>query len=163
METKNTLPLNSRVWIYQSNREFSESESKEIMILQKDFVCQWASHGTLLNSAAELFYNRFIVFFVDEQVKDATGCSIDKSVAFVKQVEQQYGVSLMDRLNLAYRENNEIKTLKMVDFQNQIKKGLINENTLVFNNLIQTKQEFLNAWEVPAKNSWHQNLFLIKH
>lgn len=163
INTNNNLPLNSRVWVYQSDREFTLQETEEIQNLMKEFISSWASHGTQLNAAGEVMYNRFIVLFVDESVKDATGCSIDKSVAFIKALEQQFQTNLMNRLNLAYRENGEIKTLKMNEFQNKIQNGELNENVIVFNNLVQSKQEFINNWEVPAHQSWHKNLFLVKH
>jgi hypothetical protein len=162
LTTQNNLPNHSRVWVYQSNREFSALEIPQIQSYLNEFVLSWESHGTLLKGAAEIFYNRFIVFFVDEDAKHATGCSIDKSVTLVKHLEQTFGISLMDRLNLAFRQNQEIKTLKMNEFQNLIKQGLLDDHTIVFNNLVQNKQEFLNNWEVEAKKSWHQNLFLVK-
>ena len=31
----------------------------------------------------------------------------------------------------------------------------VSPNTVVFNNLVNTKAEYLEHWEVPAKESWH--------
>jgi hypothetical protein len=35
----------------------------------------------------------------------------------------------------------------------------VSKNTIVFNNLVNTKAEYLENWEVPATESWH-NRFL---
>jgi hypothetical protein len=40
-----------------------------------------------------------------------------------------------------------------------VKNKSVTENTLVFNNLVVNKAEFLSQWEVPAKDSWHARYF----
>ena len=39
------LPSNSRVWIYQSAREFSNKEVDFIALKSEDFINQWTRHG----------------------------------------------------------------------------------------------------------------------
>ena len=46
----------------------------------------------------------------------------------------------------------------MADFQKQLEEGVLNEETTVFNNLIETKGDFEKKWEVPVKESWHKQL-----
>ena len=36
------------------------------------------------------------------------------------------------------------------------KENKITSETIVFNNMVQTKQDFETDWEVPAKESWHK-------
>lgn len=159
IHVENKLPDTARVWVYQSNRPFSDQEIDSLVAILNDFNLQWEAHGKKLNSAIEVFYNQFIVFFVDESFQEATGCSIDKSVALMKTVESQFDVDLFDRLNLTYKDNGEIKTMKMADFQKGISKGEFTKDITVFNNMVNTKADFLNNWEVPASKSWHINLF----
>ena len=40
-----------------------------------------------------------------------------------------------------------------------IKNRSISKKTIVFNNLINNKSEFLNNWEVPIEESWHNRFF----
>ena len=82
------LPGESRIWIYQSNRKFSEEEFSEIETDLKAFVEEWAAHGTSLEASFLLKYNRFIILAVNQDVQAATGCSIDSSVRFIKQIEK---------------------------------------------------------------------------
>lgn len=159
IEVQNNLHDTSRVWVYQSNRAFTNDEMEILLPLLSDFNNNWVAHSKKLNSAIEVFYNQFIVLFVDEYSQEATGCSIDSSVSLIKDIEEKFAVSLLDRLNLTYKQNNEIKTIKMANFQEAIKAGEITNETTVYNNLIITKNEFINNWEVPAKLSWHANLF----
>lgn len=77
----------------------------------------------------------------------------------MKDLENEYQINLFDRFNLAYRDGEEIKSVSRNDFEELIKDGTINGNTLVFNNLVQTLAELKTKWEVPLKDSWHIQLF----
>ena len=39
------------------------------------------------------------------------------------------------------------------------KDGAVGKKTIVFNNLVNTKEEYLDQWEVPAIESWHSRFF----
>jgi hypothetical protein len=152
------LPGHSRVWVYQSNREFTAEEVEEIKAKGDVFIFQWAAHGKDLKAAFEIFYNRFIVLFVDEQQAMASGCSIDSSVHFVQQIEVHYKVDLMDRMIITYKKDDQIAETRLPNFDELFKDGTINEDTVVFNNLVDTQEKFVSEWEVPVKNSWHKQL-----
>jgi DNA phosphorothioation-dependent restriction protein DptG len=152
------LAGHSRVWIYQSSRTLSDEEVTEIKQHGDNFIKNWAAHGSQLSAALEVFHNLFIVVFADESQVQASGCSIDSSVHFIKKIQEAYGIDLFDRLNIAFKTTTEIDVLRMNDFQIALEKGLLNENTMVFNNLVETKVEFDTAWLVPVKESWHSQL-----
>ena len=156
---KNNLPDSSRVWIYQSSKAFTDEQCLVISEKLNDFLSTWNYHGTDLRSAGEVLYNRFIVLFVDEGIQGAGGCSIDKSVALIKSIEADFDVDLMNRMNVAYENAGEIIVQKMMDFNSSIKNGVVNQDTVVFNNLVQTKGELLSSWKISAKSSWHKQLF----
>jgi hypothetical protein len=150
---------NSRVWIYQSDRGLNASESQQIQELLNDFTSQWLAHGNQLAAKGEVRYNRFLILMVDESKAGATGCSIDKSVGLMKQIEAQFRVNLFDRFNIAYRDGERIISCGKQEFEKLISVGKVHENTIVFNNLVQTVAELKHQWEVPFKNSWHQQVF----
>lgn len=149
----------SRVWIYQSNRPFTSGEEQAIISQLNKFISQWEAHGSKLTAAAEVRYSRFIILMVDEEQAGASGCSIDKSVSLIKQFEQDFEVNLFDRFNIAYRNNSEIISCSRDEFEKLITEGSVTENTIVFNNLVQTVNELDSNWEVPFKNSWHARVF----
>jgi hypothetical protein len=149
----------SRVWIYQSDRKLTDAEALQAQVLLDNFTHSWTAHNNQLLAKAEIRYNRFLILFVDESQAGASGCSIDKSVNFMKQLEQQFGINLFDRFNLAYRDGEEIISVPRHQFEELLKAGKINTETIVFNNLAQNIAELQTKWEVPFKDSWHIQLF----
>src|SRR6185503_3076025 len=150
---------NSRVWVYQANKKLSDSEVNQIQSDLDGFAAARTAHNHQLKAKGEVRYNRFIILTVDESQAGASGCSIDKSVRFVQQLEQQYGITLLDRFNLAYREGSEVHSAPRHAFEELLKQGAINSNTVVFNNMVQNLKELQTKWEVPFRDSWHMQLF----
>src|SRR5471030_3247862 len=146
---------NSRIWMYQSNRELNDFETKSIETILYEFTIGWTAHNNQLKAKAVARYNRFIILVVDESQAGASGCSIDKSVNMVKMLEQEFNINLFDRFNIAYRDGDAIRSVGRFEFEDLIKQGKVNTHTIVFNNLVSTLTELETKWEVPFKNSWH--------
>ncbi len=149
----------SRVWIYQSDKQLSDVQTAQILDQLNNFAAEWTAHNHQLKAKAEIRYNRFLILIVDENQAGASGCSIDKSVNFMKKLEQQFGINLFDRFNLAYRDGEQVLSLPRHDFEELLKSGKITQDTIVFNNLVLSLQQLETKWEVPFKNSWHNQLF----
>ena len=115
-----SLPDTARIWIYQSNRSFSPDELAEIKQKTKEFLEQWTAHGTALKAGFELKYKRFLVIGLD-QPQTATGCSIDASVHFIQQLEKDYQVDLLDKLNVSYKQGEFIAYKALKDFKKMAK------------------------------------------
>tara|TARA_R100000935_G_scaffold8302_7_gene17421 strand:- start:54947 stop:55432 length:486 start_codon:yes stop_codon:yes gene_type:complete len=154
-----TLPNNSRVWVYQCNRKLSDEEVAVILEKTTEFLTQWTAHGANLEAGFEVKYNRFIVIGLNQENASASGCSIDASVHFIQQLEQQFEVDLLDKMNVTFYSGEFIAHKSLADFKKMAKAKAVSPNTVVFNNLVNTKEEYLENWEVPAKESWH-NRFL---
>jgi len=150
-----TLPEESRVWIYQSNRPFLENEIGEIETELQNFLTKWTAHGQNLQAAYKLAYNRFIVIALNQSLNKATGCSIDASVRFIQELEKRYDVDLMDKMNVTYKNGEYIAHKNLLDFKKMAKNKSVSKNTIVFNNLVTNIAEFRENWEVPAHESWH--------
>jgi|TARA_B110000908_G_scaffold113391_1_gene132995 hypothetical protein len=154
------LPNNSRIWIYQSDREFTEKEIEFISDKAEDFINQWTRHGDDLKGSFTIKYNQFLVLAVDESFNNVSGCSIDSSVRFVQQLQKELQLDLMDKMNISFKDNDTINVVKLPDFQRFAKAQKITSTTIVFNNMIDTKEDFENNWEVAASKSWHKR-FLV--
>ncbi|EID73039.1 hypothetical protein [Imtechella halotolerans] len=150
-----SLPETARVWIYQSNRSFSAEELLEIETKLRAFVEEWTAHGIGLEASYQIRYNRFIVLALNQEVQAATGCSIDASVHFIQSLEQHYGVDLLDKMNVSYKQGEFVAYKTLLEFKKMAKEKAVSKNTVVFNNLVINKYEYENAWEVPASESWH--------
>ncbi|QYA26413.1 ABC transporter ATPase [Gramella sp. MT6] len=151
-----SLADSSRVWIYQANRSFTEEEIQEISKKLDLFIEKWTAHGADLKASYEIKYNRFITIALDQQLNAASGCSIDASVQFIQQLEKEYNVDLLDKMNVSYKQGEFIAYKSLTDFRKMAKQRAVSPNTIVFNNLVNNKAEYLSDWEVPASESWHK-------
>lgn len=150
-----TLPEESRVWIYQANRSFSEEEITELTSKLKSFIEAWTAHGKDLQAGFKIVYKRFIVIALNQNLNMATGCSIDASVHFIQELEKDYNVDLMDKMNVSFKQGEFIAYKPLMDFKKMAKNNAVSKNTIVFNNLVTNIAEFKENWEVPASESWH--------
>ena len=153
------LPDDSRVWIYQANRKLSDEEVSKISEKTNDFLTKWTAHGAELEAGLEMKYNRFIVIGLNQENASASGCSIDASVHFIQSLEKEFEVDLLDKMNVSFYTGEFIAYKTLIDFKKMAKEKSVSKNTIVFNNLVNTKAEYLENWEVPAHESWH-NRFL---
>lgn len=149
------LPEESRIWIYQSNRSFTESEINQISEKLETFIKDWTAHGKDLLSGYKIAYKRFIVLALNQNLNKATGCSIDASVHFIQELEKEFNVDLMDKMNVSYKQGEYIAYKSLTDFKKMAKDKAVSKNTIVFNNLVNNIAEFKENWEVPAHESWH--------
>jgi hypothetical protein len=154
-----TLPEEAKVWIYQSNRKFSDDEITDIEENLKVFLENWTAHGHHLEASFVTRYNRFIIIAVNQEVQAATGCSIDASVQFIQNLEQKYEVDLLDKMNVTFKMGEHVTFKPLLDFKKLAKEKAVSANTIVFNNLVNTLGEWEQFWEVPASESWHNRFF----
>lgn len=145
---------NSRVWVYQSNRQFSITEAVQIEEQLENFSNEWNSHGSLLRSYANLFFGQFIILMVDESQVKIGGCSTDASLRFIKNLEKDYNINLLDRQLLAFIIKEKIQLIPLSILNSSIESDTVTADTPYFNNTILTKKQLLNNWIIPVRESW---------
>lgn len=159
------MPEDSRLWIYQADRQLSAEEALFVKNNTDLFLEEWAAHGAGLNASSVILYNQFLVIAVDEAMVRASGCSIDKQVQFVQELGKELLINFMDRTKIAFLEKEspagekEIFTTSLTDIKRKIEEGIIHSDTLTFNNLVQTKAQLQGAWIVSAEDSWLKRYF----
>jgi hypothetical protein len=155
---RNLLPEDfspaSRVWIYQSNRLFSLSEALTIEDKLNDFVAGWNSHGDPVKGFATLFFGQFIILMADESATGVSGCSTDSSVRLIKELERMFQVNLFDRQTLAFVVKEKVQLLPLNQLNYAVQNGFVSSETLYFNNTVLNKQELVDNWIIPVKESW---------
>ncbi len=154
-----SLPDHARIWVYPSNRKFSPEEIALITERTEQFLSEWTSHGADLSAGFEIPYDRFLVLGLNQTKAAASGCSIDASVHFIQSLQSELGVDLLDKMNVTFYSGQYIAHKPLIEFKKMAKNKSVSRNTVVFNNLVNTKEEYLNHWKVPAHESWH-NRFL---
>ena len=153
------LPDNARVWVYPSSRKFTPDELLIIRQKTEAFLEQWTAHGTQLQAGLHLPYDRFIVLGLNESIQSASGCSVDASVHFIQSLEETFKITLLDKMNVTFRNKNAIDHISLKEFRTKAKEKKVNSDVIVFNNLVQNKMEYDSFWEVPASSSWHARYF----
>lgn len=154
-----SLPDSARVWIYQADRKFSDEEVDLLEQNAEAFVKQWAAHGKDLQAGAMVAYHQFLILAVDEDQHSASGCSIDSSVAFVKEAAQHFSVDFFNRTNIAFLIDNEVQLFPLQKIKEAVQKGTISPDTLLFNNLVPTLGALRAEWLTPAANTWAKKYF----
>lgn len=157
--TINKMPDHARLWIYQADRKFTPEEEEKITRLTSDFVEQWAAHGQKLKAAFAITHHQFIVISVDESFNLASGCSIDASVNLIRKIQEAFDLNLLDRSKVAFLIDGEVMLKSLPQLKEVIAQGEINENTQVFNNLVQNAGEWKENWIMPAKSTWISRYF----
>ena len=154
----NQLPDTTRVWIYQANPSFPADQREQIKAHLKAFVENWTSHNRNLKTHADLLHDRFVILLVDESQAGASGCSIDKSVHFMKALQAKFNVDLFDRMAFSYKDGETVKTLSRAEFSEAYQDGLINDDTIVFDTLVDNKGKLDQAFEKTLSESWHARM-----
>jgi hypothetical protein len=156
------LPPYSRVWIFQTDRFLTDSECREIQLRLNEFIPNWASHGNGLNGGFKLEKNLFVIVGVDESQSMASGCSIDSLTRVIKELETSLNVDFFNRLAIAYEnQQGKLEIVSMTAFKALISSNQVNYDTIVFNNLVASKEEFDQKWRTNVGQSWHANLFQL--
>jgi len=148
------LAPESRVWVYHADRVFSDAEVTQIDAEINNFCTAWTSHNRQLKAAGKVLLDRIIVLMVDESMAGASGCSIDSSVAFVKNIAAKYQIDLFDRMLITYidQENGSVHTVKLPELSAAV--GENSDRILVFDNLVKNKADLLHKGITTIADTW---------
>lgn len=155
------LPDNAILRIFHSSKTLTDSEVNSVLEEFDYFRQNWKSHGKNIISASEIRYKQFFLVGIDESKVKLTGCSQDKLIYAIEAIERKLGLTFLNSPQVVYREKDKIKCVERMEFKKIATQGLVNAETIVFNNVIETVSD-LDKWEVPMKESWHSKVFLQK-
>ena len=148
------VPEDSRLWIYQSNKDFTISDIEIIEEKTTLFLDNWKAHGNDLQASYLIKDKRSLVIAVNEKFNPIGGCSIDYSLQLVRDISDTININLLDRLTVNYRSANQIVSINLSDLKNKIKNGSISPETIIFNTNVKTKKELSNDFEIKITSSW---------
>jgi hypothetical protein len=153
------LPSRARVWIYQASRPLTEAELMAVLPHLAAFAEEWTSHGQQLAASAQFLHRQFLIIGLDEAVAGASGCSIDASVRFVRELEQHLGLDLLEKSRMAFLVDGELQLLTRRELREAIAASQITADTPYFNNTLTTKDELVTSWPAPAGQTWLASYF----
>ena len=151
-----SFPEQSKVWVYQSGRELTDEEVSAVDRTLAQFTQQWTAHQQALKATSAVLFKRFVVLVVDETMAGASGCSIDKSVHFMKELGNALQTDFFDRMTFAFMNGEQVETAASGSFAQKYQSGELNDETVVFNNLVSNLGELRSNWQVRLGESWHK-------
>ena len=149
------LDKKSRIWVFQSKDQLDESTYNLIKKKISVFLENWKSHQKSFESSFIIKYKTFVVIAADE-TNLVSGCSIDSLINFVKSIEDEFEINLLDKLDVKYKIGNAINTANLNEFKKICENIGINDELIVFNNLVKNIDDFEKKWEVDIRKSWHK-------
>lgn len=154
----NRMPDYARVWVYQANRNLTDLEVNTIQQILENQINTWAAHGADLTGSVQVLHNRFIIIAVDEMQNQASGCSIDASTRWLKELGLEMNLDFFDR-SVGFIYHEMLKTTEIAKIKSLVTEGILTPDTLIFNNLISNIQEFKSNWNIKASESWMKRYF----
>ena len=136
----------SKVWIYASNRELTQKDQETITSELEPFISEWAAHGKGLLGKSSILENRFVVLVVDESKAMASGCSIDTSVRFMKDLGAKLNIDFFDRLKLYVEKDRHFDRVSLSELHEY-------GDWDVYNPMISSLKELRENWKIPVHSS----------
>ncbi len=149
------LPDGAKIWIFPSSRKFYETELPKVLIEVESFLDQW----TQLPCGFELQYDRFIIIGVDTSKENLALKQHDELTLFIQKLEANYDVTLLDRINVCYKQGKFVQYKDLIEFKKMLKAGSVSKKTLIFDNMITEKKYLEYDWEIPISESWMHRFF----
>ena len=149
----------SRLWVFLLSRSVSGDEQKSIRTGLEEFFKTWNAHGAPVEGAAEFLHGQFLLIVASKDT-EVSGCSIDSLFRAVKEICGEASLELLSQGNISFLEADALKVMTQDEFRAYAESGQVAEDTIVFNNAVQTVSEFREGkWQLPFKDSWHRERF----
>ena len=155
----NSLPDDSRVWIFGSDRRLEPAAEQRLLEETDRFLSTWAAHGSPLTCGREWKESRFLTIAADQSTAGASGCSIDVLFRVFKTLGPALGADLVGSGRIYYRDaDGRIAQATRDEFAELAASGKITAKTPVFDTTVQTLGEWRSHFERPLADSWHAQL-----
>jgi hypothetical protein len=153
------LPPDARVWVFASQRPLEGDDARSLLGEVDRFLEQWKAHGAPLRSAREWRDDRFLAIGVDPTAEQASGCSIDGLFRGLQALERSLGTTLVAGGRVFYRDGNRRpQVASRTDVPKLFERGVIGDDTPVFDTAITTAKQYRTDFEQPARRSWVASL-----
>lgn len=156
------IDFEARLWIYQANRQLTADEVGTLTQSLKAALEGWNAHGSDLLASVKIFEHRFVVIALDEKQELPSGCSIDKSTGWLKELGRVMEIDFFDRSVAWLNENKEVETAPISQISKLVAEEVLLPSTIVFDNLVQTKAQWMSRWKVAADQTWLKRYFASK-
>jgi hypothetical protein len=151
----NNFPPESKCWIYAANRILTKSEIDVIKESGSHFVQNWTSHQKQMHAMIDVIHQLFVVIALDESQADISGCGIDKSVGWIKQIGEELKIDFFNRTQIEMQmEDKSFKIVNKAEIVELFKNNSINPNTFFTNKNINNLGSFKQSFYVKLEETW---------
>ena len=150
-----SISNDAKVWVYPSDRKFYSTEIDEIEKKIKKFAENWKLDDENFKVSYRFLYNRFIILVAADSETTLTNADIDTSVSFILQLQETYKVNLLDKMNVCFKQGEYVQYKELKDFKKLVKNKAVTAKTIIFDNLINNKEDLENYWEIAIEDSWY--------
>jgi hypothetical protein len=154
------MPEQSRIWIYQASQRLSIEAENRVRFFLENQIQHWDSHGASMKASAEVFYGKFVVIAADESHQSPSGCSIDRSVNWMKELGFELQVDFFDR-SINVLQEGAVVSISLAKVKKAVEDSVIKPETIVFNHTITNLSQLEKCWMSPAKDSWLSRYFTL--
>ncbi|PHX76591.1 MAG: hypothetical protein CK543_05740 [Flavobacteriales bacterium] len=153
------LPDQSRVWVYQANRPLTGEEMEQIRSFLMNEMNAWAAHGAPLNASFEIRFNHVVIVAVNEDVNQASGCSIDASTHWFKSLGEMLHIDFFDR-QIAKIRGEQISLIPITSIKDLILSANLLEEDFIIPPQTSDLNQYRNQWLQTVRESWLKKYFV---
>ena len=150
----NSIPETSKIWIFPASRKFYAQELLEITTKIDQFLKAWENENQPISASYVIKYDRFIIITADDTQQSLSLEAQDSLATFIQSIENSYEIILMDRINVCYKQGEFVQYKTLPEFKKMIKDKGVSQNTMVFNSMINLKEELEFGFEINIMDSW---------
>ena len=154
----NEISDHARVWVYQASRPLSEPELEGVHSYLAREMAAWAAHGEALQGSFDVRFSQVFVVAVDEQVNQASGCSIDASTRWFKELGATLEIDFFDR-SCAVVRGESLTLLPLMGLKKAVIDGILTADALVIPLQTADVATYRTSWLVPAAGTWLAKYF----
>ncbi|WP_196885768.1 ABC transporter ATPase [Aureivirga sp. CE67] len=148
------LEETSKVYIYPSKAKLFPETIEKIKEKAQEFLTDFSEN----ECAFDIKYNRILIIAIDDETP-LTVSDLDKLSMFILDLEKEFETSLLDKMNICFKQGQYLQMKEVKEFKELIKKKSVSKKTILLDNFVNSKYELDNFWEVPAEESWISHFF----
>lgn len=153
--TFESLPDESRVWVFGSDRTLDDHDATRLLAEVDRFLTNWKAHGMPLTCARVWRDDALLTIGVDTTQENASGCSIDGLFRTLQGVERALGTRLLGGGRVFYRDDaGRVHCVGREQLPDLAAAGKIDAETPVFDTGLTTAGEWRDRFEAPARETW---------
>lgn len=148
------LPPSAKIWIFPIIGELDASKLEKIKTDVTSFIKDWTSHDRSLNGSAEIVYDAILILGVDEGHHGASGCSIDKMMRFIQNLEGHYNISLLLRHKIPLLVRQKVNFIDLKDIELKIQNGEMSKQDHYLDLTFTQKSDWQNQGLKSLSEGW---------